>query len=361
MNKDYYKILGVSKSSSSEEIKKAYYKLAHKYHPDKGGDEKKFKEINEAYQILSDQDKKSQYDRVGQVFDGGAPGFSDQGFNFNWAWGNPGVNFDMSDFGEVMEEFFGGGMSNKAPKDLKRGESIRLDMEIPLEDVLNGAEKELILEKGVVCNRCGGDGAEPGTNIKECFSCRGTGHVKQVRKTILGSYTKTVICPECKGEGNAPEKPCNVCHGKGRIKGREKIRIIIPKGVDSNQIIKIEGRGHAGKRGGQAGDLYIRILIKPHKVFERRGDNLFMSVPLSFSQSALGGNIDIITLEGKGIELKVLAGTQSGRILRISKKGLPHFGGRGMGDLYVELIIQTPKKLTKKQEELLKELKKEGI
>jgi len=357
--KDYYKVLGVSKSSSSEEIKKAYYKLAHKYHPDKGGDEKKFKEINEAYQILSDQEKKSQYDRFGKVSDGGSPGFSNQGFN--WAWGNSGINFDMSDFGEVMEEFFGGGMSGKAPKDLKRGESIRIDIEISLEDVLNGTEKELILEKGVTCNRCDGNGAEPGTKIKECFSCRGTGYVKQVRKTILGSYTKTVICPECKGEGNVPEKPCNVCHGKGRIIGREKIRIVIPKGVDSNQIIKVEGRGHAGKRGGMAGDLYLRILIKPHKIFQRRGDNLFMEAFMSFSQSALGNNIDIITLDGKKLELKVDAGTQSGKIVKISKKGLPHFGGRGTGDLYIELNIKTPKKLTKKQKELLKELKKEGI
>ncbi|MFH1643216.1 MAG: molecular chaperone DnaJ [Patescibacteria group bacterium] len=359
--KDYYEILGVSKDSSPEDIKKAYYKLAHKYHPDKGGDENKFKEINEAYQVLSDENKKSQYDRFGQVSEGGNPGFSGQGFDFNWAWGNPGVNFDISDLGEVMEEFFGGGSSRRAPKDLKKGESIRLDVEITLEDVLKGAEKVLILEKGVVCNRCSGNGAEPGTKIKECFSCRGVGYVRQVKKTILGSYTKTIICPECQGEGNIPEKPCNVCKGQGRIKGEEKIHIIIPAGVDTNQVIKMVGKGHAGKKNGKAGDLYVRILVKPHKVFQRREDNLFMTLPISFSQSALGDNVEIITLDSKKLDLKVPAGTESGKILKISQKGLPHFGGRGMGDLYAELIIKTPKKLSKKQKELLNELKKEGI
>lgn len=359
--KDYYQILGISKQAPKDEIKKAYRKLAHKYHPDKGGDEKKFKEINEAYQILSDEKKRSQYDQFGRVFEQGAS--SDPGTGFNWAWGRPGgmdFEFDINDLGGMMEEMFGFG-GPKRKKDVKRGKDIEVDFEISLEDVLRGKEKEIFLHKQIVCSRCFGVGAEPNTTIKECFSCRGTGQVQQIKKTFLGSFTSYVICPECKGEGQRPEKPCNVCRSEGRVVGEERIKIFIPAGVDTNQVIRMEKMGEAGRRNGKPGDLYIRILIKKHPIFQRRGDDLYTLREISFTQAVLGDEIEIPTLEGKAVLLKVPVGIESGKILRISGKGIPHFSGFGRGNIYVELIIKTPKTLTKKQRELLEKLKEEGL
>ncbi|OIP75551.1 MAG: molecular chaperone DnaJ [Parcubacteria group bacterium CG2_30_36_18] len=370
MAKDYYQILGVSRDASPEDIKRAYYKLAHKHHPDKGGDEKKFKEINEAYKILSDKEKRSQYDRFGRVFEG-MPG-GEPGFDFQWAWGRPDIEFDFEDLGEMMEEMFGFGVPRRK-KDLKRGKDIEIDLEIPLEDTLKGKEKEISLYKQILCARCQGTSAEPGTKISECFSCRGTGEVQQIKQTFFGSFTRYVICPECRGEGYRPEKPCNVCRGEGRVKREEDIKIWIPAGVDTNQVIKVEGKGDAGRRGGKSGDLYVRIFVKRHLIFERKGDDLYVLTPISFSQAALGDEIEVPTLEGpegkpsasygvkKKILLKVPAGIESGKILRISGKGIPHFSGYGRGNLYVELVVKTPKKLTKKQKELLEQLRKENL
>jgi molecular chaperone DnaJ len=354
--KDYYQILGISQSASPEEVKKAYRKLAHKYHPDKGGDEKKFKEINEAYQTLSDQEKRAQYDRFGQVFEG-APGF--EGFDFGFGRGKFGEEFEF-DLGEMMEEIFGFS-SQRRRKDLKKGKNIEIEMEIPLEDTLEGKEKEITLTKMVSCSRCQGTGAEPGTKIIECFSCRGTGQVQQIKKTFFGSFTRATICPECGGEGYRPEKPCNVCKGEGRVRGTEDIKIFIPAGVDTSQVIKVERKGEAGKKGGRPGDLYCRIFIKSHPVFKRKGDDLYLKTPISFSQAALGDEVEITTLEQKKALLKIPPGTESGKVLRISNKGIPHFSGYGRGDMYVELVVKTPKKISKKQRELLEELRKEGL
>ncbi len=360
MAKDYYQILGVSRSASSEEIKKAFYKLAHQHHPDKGGDEKKFKEINEAYQILSNKEKKDQYDKFGQVFEGGA-GF-DPGFDFGSGFGRQGMNFefDFGDLSDLMEDFFGFGMAGKK-RDFKQGKDIEVEMEIPLEDVFKGGEREIILEKFVACSRCQGKGAEPGTDIKECFSCRGTGEVQQIKRTPLGSFTRSAVCPECGGEGFRPEKPCNVCRGEGRVKGKEQIKIFIPAGVDTNQVIKIKGKGEAGRKTGKPGDLYARIFVKSHPVFQRKGDDLYVKLSVSFTQAVLGGEEEILTLEGKKISLKIPAGVESGKILKISGKGIPRFSGIGRGNIYVQLIVKIPKKLTKKQKELLEELKKQGL
>ena len=357
--KDYYKILGVSRDASPEEIKKAYYRLAHKYHPDKGGDEEKFKEINEAYQTLSDPEKRRQYDMYGRVFEGGA----EPGFDFQWFWGKPGFGFeefDFGDLGEMVEEMFGFGAPRKK-RDLKRGKNIEVEIEIPLEATLKDFERKINLYKFIKCPRCEGTGAEPGSKIIECFSCRGTGYVQEIRKTFFGAFTRYTVCPECGGEGYRPEKPCNVCHGEGRIKGEEEVKIKIPAGVDSGQVIKIEGMGDAGRKGGKAGDLYVRVIVRPHPVFKRKGDDLYVEVPISFSQAALGDEVEIETLEAKKILFKVPAGVESGKILRISGKGIPHFSGYGRGNLYVKLIVKTPKKLTKKQKELLEKLKEEGI
>jgi len=359
MPKDYYQILGVSKSASPDEIKKAYYKLAHKYHPSrKDGNEKKFKEISEAYKVLSDKEKRTQYDRFGRVFEGAQAG--EPGFDFQWAWGRPDMDFDFEDLGDMVEEMFGFGAPRRK-RDLKKGKDIEIEMEIPLEDTLKGREKEITLAKMISCSRCQGTGAEPGTPINECFSCRGTGEVQQIKKTFFGSFTRYTTCPECRGEGYRPEKPCNVCQAEGRMKGEEDIKIFIPAGVDTNQVIKVEGKGEAGKRSGRAGDLYVRIFVKKHPVFARKGDDLYVSVPISFSQAVLGDEIETATLEGAKLLLMVPQGTESGKILRISGKGIPHFSGYGKGNLYVELTVKTPKKLTKKQKELLEKLKEEGI
>jgi len=359
--KDYYQILGVSRDASPEEIKRAYYKLAQKYHPDKGGDEKKFKEINEAYQVLSDKEKKSQYDKFGRVFEGA----QQPGFDFQWTWGEPGADFkfDFEDLGEMMEEMFGFSDfdSAKKGKDLKKGKDIEVELEMNLEDVLNDRNEEINLYKFVVCSRCQGTGAEPGSKINECFSCRGTGQVQQIKRTFFGAFTRYTVCPECQGEGYRPEKLCNVCNGEGRIKAEEKIKIFIPAGVDTNQVLKFAGKGNAGRRKGKPGDLYVRILVKKHPLFLRKGDDLYISIPISFSQAALGDEIEVPTLEGKKILLKVPAGTESGKVFRISGKGIPHFGRYGRGNLYVELILKIPKKLTKTQKELLEHLKEEGI
>jgi len=365
MPKDYYQVLGVDRNASHDDIKKAYRRLAHKYHPDKGGDEKKFKEINEAYQILSDTEKKNQYDRFGQVFgggfEGGQPGWDfGPGFNFEGMrdkFGEEG--FDAMDLGDIFGEIFGFGGARK--KDFKRGKDIEIDIEVPLEAVLKSQEKEISLYKLNKCSRCQGKGAEPGTKVNECFSCRGTGQVQQIKKTIFGSITRVTVCPECGGEGFRPEKPCNVCKGEGRVKTEEKIKFFIPAGIDTNQVIKIEGKGEAGRKGGKSGDLYVRVFVKKHPVFKRKGDNLFATVPISFSQAALGDEVEVSTLAGKKIILKVPSGTESGKILRISGKGITHFSSYGQGDLYVELIVRTPKKLSKKQKELLERLKEEGL
>ncbi len=357
---DYYEILGVTKSASQDEIKKAFHKLAHKYHPDKGGDEKKFKEINEAYQVLSNAEKRQQYDQYGRTFDqNGGAGAGD----FNWAWQNQNVNFDPEDLGDIFENFFsfGGGGRRANRKDIKKGKDIQVDIEIGLEETLQPINRKITLNKLITCTRCIGKGAEPGTKVSECFSCRGAGQVQQVKRTILGSYTTFATCPECKGEGTKPEKPCNVCHGEGRTKGSEEITVTIPAGIDNNQAIEVEGKGEAGKKNGKAGNLYVRVYVKQHPVFGRKGDDIYMSREIAYSQAMLGDEIEIPTLEGKPLLLKVPQATESGKILRVSEKGIPHFGGYGRGNMYVELNIQVPKKLSKEQRKLLEDLKKQGL
>ncbi len=353
---DYYNILGVDKTATQEEIKKAYRKLAHQYHPDKkGGDENKFKEINEAYQILSSKEKRSKYDTFGNNFEGAR---SAGGFDFN-SFFQQGNDFNGIDLGDLFGDAFG--FRGRKQESMNKGRNIEVEMEISLFDTLNETKKDISLAKLIECQRCEGSGAEPGTKLKECFSCRGTGTVQQMRKTILGTITRNIVCPECKGEGRIPEKPCNVCKGEGRIEGEETIAINIPKGVDTGQVIKVLGKGESGKRGEQSGDLYIRILVKPHPLFERRGDDLYTQVPITFSQSVLGGEVDIKMIDNKNFSLKVPQSTESGKVLRIQGKGIPHFSSFGRGNLFVELFIATPKKLTKEQKMLLKELRNQGL
>ncbi|MFH1575897.1 MAG: DnaJ C-terminal domain-containing protein, partial [Candidatus Nealsonbacteria bacterium] len=333
---------------------------AHLHHPDKGGDENKFKEVNEAYQTLSNKDKRAQYDQFGRVFEGGqSPGAG--GWDFGFGQGFQGQGFDAADLGDLFGEMFGFGGGGTKKRNIKKGKDIEVDLELPLEAILQTQEKEFSLYKEVVCARCHGKGAEPNTSLNECFTCRGVGEVQQIKKTIFGSITRLTVCPECGGEGQRPSKPCNVCKGEGRIKNEEKIKILIPAGVDTNQVIKVEGKGEAGRKGGRPGDLYVRIFVKKHSFFQRKGDDLLANASVFFSQAALGGEIEIATLGGKNILLKIPAGTESGKVLRVSGKGIPHFSSYGTGDMYVKLVMKTPQKLTKNQRELLEKLAKEGI
>lgn len=365
---DYYQILGVRKDASDSEIKKAYHKLAHQFHPDKKtGDEKKFKEINQAYQVLSDRKKREQYDKFGHVFEGqgsqnaeGFAGFDPRNFWSDFKGQTAGFDFETINLEDLFENLFSFGQSPKKKK-MNQGQSIEVELSMNLEDVLQSFKKKLNLIKKIVCPRCAGSGGEPNTKIKECFSCRGTGQVQQMKRTILGTITRYIVCPECKGEGTIPKNPCNVCKGEGRINGEEEIEISIPAGVDTGQTLKFSGKGDAGKRGGRSGDLYVRILVKPHAIFRRKGDDIYLNCPISFSQAVLGDKIEIPTLEKKTILLKVPAGVEFGKIFRISGKGIPHFNGWGQGDMYVKLNVKIPKKLNKKQKELLEKLKEEGI
>lgn len=361
---NYYKILGITKNASAEEIKKAFYKLAHKYHPDKGGDDKKFKEINEAYQVLSNKEKKAQYDKYGEAFEGTTQGggFQQGGFNFS--------NFDFSfqqenteGFEDILENIFGFNFKGKPSeeKNIKTGKSRLIEISMDLKEVLEDQKKEIILDTYIACDRCRGGGGEPNTKIKECFACRGTGIVQEMKKSFLGVFTKQSICPECKGEGNIPEKLCNVCQGEGRIKAKNSAKFTIPKGIDSNQIIKIKGLGDAGRRGGKAGDLHIKIALNPHPHFTRKGDDLYHQINISFSQAALGDKIKIKNLDNSEIALKIPAGVQSGKIFISPKKGIPHFFNFGRGNLYIKINIQTPQKISKNQKKALEELKKQGL
>ncbi len=367
MSEDYYKILGVSRKSSQSEIKKAFRQLAHKHHPDKGGDNKHFQKINEAYQVLSDEKKRGQYDQFGKTFDDmGQGGFSGdfQGFDFG-SFGEKarsgGAGFDFENLGDVFEEFFSAGRTRKKG-DLKRGSDIQIDVEIGLEETLSSQKRDFSLYKYGECSRCKGNGAEPGAEIKECSVCRGEGQVQQIRRTIFGTMTHHTICPTCQGEGKIPQKLCNVCRGEGRVKNNEKIEITIPAGVDSGQVIRFREKGDVGKRGGVSGDLYVRIFVKRHSIFERKGDDLYAKVKIRFSETVLGGQIEMPTLEkDKKIYLKIPAGTDQGKVFKISQKGIPRFSGYGRGNLYVKIQAGTPKRLTRKQKALLKRLQEEGL
>ncbi len=365
MAKDYYSILGIPKDASDDDIKRAYRKLAQQHHPDRtGGNEQKFKEINEAYQILSDKAKRQQYDQFGATFEqagqGGAGGFGGFG-GFEDAFRGGGAEFNFGNFG--FEDIFGDIFGNGARGDRGRrqkGEDINIDMEINLEDVLTGAEKEINLYKRVVCAKCGGTGAEAGAKIKDCAECKGSGQIKKTRRTILGSFSQVSVCPECRGEGRIPEKYCKTCGGDGRVRDTRSLKIHIPAGMEDGQVIEIQGEGEAAPKNGAPGDLYIVIHIKRHQKFERQNSNVVYRAEISISTAVLGGEIEIPTLEGK-VKLKIPAGTKYGKVFSLKNKGLPHFRRSGRGDELVEIIIKIPEKLSRHQRNLFEQLGREGL
>lgn len=365
MAKDFYEVLGVSKNASEDELKKAYRQLAHKYHPDKqGGDEAKFKEINEAYQVLSDKNKRQQYDQYGQTFSGGngAPG-GFGGFDFNQGFPG-GFEFNFggdSGLGDIFEGIFGGGMGGrkKGKTAVRSGSDIRFIMDIDLEESYAGIQKEISYETFVKCETCGGLGNEKGSSFKTCEKCSGHGEIKEIKQSFFGAFATTKQCPNCFGEGKIAEKACKECHGRGRTKSKKKVFITIQPGISDGQIIRVAGAGEDGERGSQSGDLYVEVNVKPHKHLKRQGADLITEIKISVSQIILGAEIEIETLANKKIIIKVPSGTEVGQVLRVKGKGMPNFGRSGFGDLLVKVNVAIPKRVSGKAEKLLKELEQE--
>jgi len=355
---DYYKVLGVSRDATKDEIKKAYRKLAHKHHPDKGGDEQTFKKISEAYHVLSDDKKRQQYDNFGKSGPStgassgpGAGGFGGFG-DFSEA------DFD---FGDIFEEFFGfGGRSGRRQRK-RRGEDIRVRVVIALENVLKGEKKKVKLEKLFSCDSCGGTGDEKGAKRETCSTCKGQGKIKKEAGGFLGSFAQIVTCPECEGEGSVSDAKCGKCYGEGRVKRTEDVEFTIPAGIDSGQTLRVEGMGNAGRKGAPAGDLLVEVVVENKTKFKRKGADLYYDAQISYTQAALGDKIEITLLSSKKVKLSIPEGSKPGDVIRMSGKGLPKLSGYGNGNLYVNLKVDVPKKLSKKQKELLKELKKEGL
>jgi len=371
MAKDYYNILGVSKDASDDEIKKAFRKAAHKYHPDKkGGDEAKFKEVNEAYQILSDKQKRGQYDQFGNAFEGagGGAGAGAGGFDFSgFSGGSPGgIKFefggDGGGFGDMFGDIFG--KEERGRQRQERGNDVSVDIDITLEEAAVGIEREVRIYISSVCSDCKGSGAKEGSKIIDCKTCHGAGQIKRERRTILGVFAQMEICPDCQGQGSKPEKSCNKCGGDGKVKENKVIKIKIPAGISDGQTIRISEQGEVGFRptSGKSipGDLYVAVHVNQHSIFDRRGDDIYYKLEINFSQATLGDKIEIPTLQGK-IKLKIPSGIQSGKIIKIKNKGLPHLQGRGEGDMFVVVIIKTPEKLSRKQKEIMEELRREGM
>jgi len=350
--RDYYEVLGVQKGASTDEIKKAYRKATKQYHPDlHPGDkecEEKFKEANEAYEILSDDEKRSKYDQFGHAaFDpnagfGGGAGFD--GFG------------DLGDiFGDIFGGFgFGGGRSSRAnPNAPRQGERIHVDLRVRFEEAAFGCEKDVQIERIEQCETCHGSGAAPGTSPETCTNCGGSGQVQQRRQTPMGVFATTGPCPACGGKGKIIKTPCDDCGGKGMIRKRKTIQVSIPAGIDNGQIISLRGQGHAGKNGGPAGDLQIVVNVRPHELFRRDGSDVFCDAPITFTQAVLGGEMEIPTIDGK-VKYDIPEGTQTGTTFRLRNKGIPNVNGRGRGDQYVTVYIETPRNLNKEQKEALK-------
>ena len=361
MKKDFYEILGVSKQSSKEEIKKAFHKLAHKYHPDKkGGDEARFKELNEAYQVLSDDSKRAQYDQFGSYQPGSAGAQAGQGFGgFDFSQGG----FDFSgfsqggfgDLNDIFSDFFGGGMGGR--QQARRGRDISTEIQISFEDSIFGVERNILLTKASACETCHGSGGKPGTKSKKCSKCNGAGKIHETKRSFLGSFSSVKICEECSGSGQVPEEKCHTCRGLGVIKKEQSIKVVIPAGINSGEMIRLAGYGEAIPKGA-SGDLYIKINVPPHPVFKRDGSNLFMNLDVKLSDAMLGAERTIKTLDG-GITVKIPEGVSIGETLRVKEKGVPH--GRSRGDLMIKLNIKLPSKLSRHAREMIEKLKEEGI
>ncbi len=361
--RDYYEVLGVDKNASDEELKKAYRKLAKKYHPDANPDNKKeaeakFKEVNEAYENLSDPQKRRMYDQFGhngpQGFGGGQGGYysySTSGFD----------GFDMGDLGDIFSSFFGGGFGGRSSRQSNgptKGADLRYNMEISFEESFLGVEKEITINRDDTCDTCHGTGARPGSKVDTCSMCGGTGQIKQVQTTILGQMQTTRTCPTCHGEGKVIKEPCDTCRGKGTIRKQARIKVKIPAGIDENQTVVLRGEGAPGIKGGPKGDLYITVHIKRHNVFTRQDYNVLCDIPITFTQATLGAELKIPMVDGSTENFKIPEGTQTGTRFRVKGKGFKAVNRNYEGDLIFTVEVQTPKRLSKEQRDLLVELAK---
>ena len=360
--RDYYEVLGVGKDADAKEIKKAYRKLAMKYHPDKNpGDkdaEEKFKEINEAYEVLSDEEKRSTYDRFGHDGLNGQGGFGGgQGFG---GFGGSGFGGFEDIFGDIFGSSFGGGFggSSSRRRGPKRGADIRQSVTISFEDAAFGKKIKVKINRSEECDQCHGSGAKPGTSKKTCPTCHGSGQVQSVQRTPFGNIASTRTCSTCNGEGEVIDSPCSKCHGKGSIRKTKTIEVDIPAGIDNGQMIKLGGQGELGTRGGPRGDLYIEVNVQSHPLFTRDGYDVYLEMPITFAQATLGDKIQVPTLDGK-VEYEVPEGTQTGTVFRLKGKGIPKLKSNVRGDQYVKVTVEIPKKLNEKQKELVREFAKE--
>ncbi len=358
MKKDYYEILGIDKKASKEDVKKAFRTLAHKYHPDKKtGDDAKFKEINEAYSILSDDQKRAQYDQFGSAgpnsgFGGFGGGQGFDGFDFSqFTQGGNGFEFD---FGDIFGDIFGNGGRRQA----KRGRDISIDIELSFEDSVFGVERIILLNKTSRCENCSGTGAEKNSELITCETCNGKGSVREVKKTFFGQFESTVTCGKCQGKGKMPKVKCGVCYGNGILKKESEIKVKIPSGIDNGEMIRLSGGGEA-VAGGENGDLYIKVYVKKHSVFKKDGNNLVMDLPVKLTSALLGAEESIKTLDGE-IKLKIPEGVTHGEILRIRGKGVP-FEKNHRGDILVKVHIEIPKKISRDARKLIEQLKKENL
>lgn len=353
--RDYYEVLGVSKDASDDEIKKAFRKMAKKYHPDLNPGDKEaeahFKEVNEAYEVLSDKEKRARYDQFGHA--GVDPNFGAGG-----AGGSPfGQDIDL---GDIFNSFFGGfggfgGRRSANPNAPTRGTDVETTIYVSFEEAAKGAKKQVNFNHVTTCDECSGTGAQKGTSPKTCPTCGGRGHVTINQRTPFGVMQTSRVCDTCKGKGKIVDSPCKKCGGNGRVKKSGTVDITIPAGISEGQILNVSGRGNSGANGGPAGDLHVYVNVRPHPIFERRGDDVWCEIPITFAQAALGAEITVPTIDGK-IKYSVHEGTQPNDIFKLKGKGIPHLGGRGRGDQYVKVTIEVPKNLTNAQRELIMKL-----
>jgi len=359
LSKDYYEVLGVDKNASQDEIRKAFRTLAKKYHPDANpGDptaEAKFKEVNEAYEVLSDETKRANYDAYGSPngpFTGGGGG--GQGDPFGRPFGGAG-GFPFGDLFGGFEELFG--TRRRPDTGPRRGQDLEMEMEITLEEAFSGVDRDVRIPRTEVCDRCGGGGAEPGSKVVTCPTCRGTGQVSTTQRSIFGQMLVTTTCTKCGGTGKYVEKPCRECGGTGEVRKARTVTVKVPPGADSGLRLRLAGQGNAGQRGGGPGDLYVVVFVRPHSVFQRQGDDLILDKVVSFPLAAIGGSVTVPCIDGKA-ELEVPAGTQPGAVLRMRGKGMPRLRSKGRGDMLVRVNVRVPTKLTAKEREALRELGK---
>lgn len=355
--KNYYDILGISKEASKDEIKKAFRKLASKYHPDKKtGDEGKFKEISEAYAVLSDDKKRAEYDTYGRSFAGGqGHGASSNWGGFQGGFGGQGVEFDINDIFENFGDIFGGGFSQT--KRAVRGNDISVDIELTFKESIFGTKRSLKLTKNNSCMVCHGSGAKEGTEMITCSVCNGNGKIRETRQSILGNFTTVRECNTCSGKGKTPKEKCSECRGSGVVRNDDNIEIVVPPGIENGEMIRMTGRGEA-VQGGTPGDLYIKIHVKLDPSIRRAGNQLETALPIKLSDALLGGSYNVGTLDGT-VNIKIPAGIRHGEILRIKGKGVPY--GRNRGDFLVKISIDIPQKLSRTAKKLVEDLKKEGI